>query len=156
MSEAQVLHHPSLSAVVRFRWASDRYVHEIDAGGQSLSTFESDIRPNWPAAPPLQQLSIEAISERPVAFGVGCAGSSHWSVSVESTETGFRFDWACKTKESPEYLGTQYEGTAMKAVVDASNCHQITQWGHCFLPAAELQGAGTYRWCYEIEARSSG
>ncbi|MEL6110685.1 MAG: hypothetical protein AAFU85_32160, partial [Planctomycetota bacterium] len=101
------LRHPRLDLQVRFDWEKDRYRHTVLRPAQELQSVIGDDA-SWPATPPLQQLSVETIDEREVALGVGSAGTSHWSVSVEPTEAGFLFDWACRTSETPGFLGSSY------------------------------------------------
>lgn len=110
----------------------------------------------WPPSPPIQQVSIETIEGCNVALGVGCAGTSHWSLSVEPTADGFRFDWACRTKETPARLGTTYliEKAEDQAAVRfaAEQGSVVSQSGGelQIVPAGELSGAQTYRWTYTI------
>ena len=92
------LAHPDGIAFVDFQWMQDRFVHSVRIESFETKTLAENESTPWPQSPPMQQLSIEMIDGRNVALGVGCAGKSHWSLSVEPVENGFRFDWACKTK----------------------------------------------------------
>lgn len=70
-----------------FSWIGDRFGHRVErlVEGEVVGTWhsvESDSSAAWPLSPPLQQLSIEPIEESPVAFGVGSAGVSYWSLAV--------------------------------------------------------------------------
>ena len=101
---------------VTFVWNQDRYSHTVAIvqGERLLPLLASDEcgdDPGWPLAPPLQQLSIEPRADGcHVALGVGMAGRSHWSISVEpiAGEPGFLFDIACRTVARPAFLGTRY------------------------------------------------
>jgi hypothetical protein len=146
-----VLRHPRLTAAVQFRWTGDRYDHAIGFGEAELRTVDEHRDSDWPDCPPLQQLSIESIADRDVALGVGCAGTSHWSVSIEPTETGFRFDWACRAKQPPERLGVRYldagifqlkpaEGTELRA---AGRSRYV-------VPRPSPESQLTFRWVYEV------
>jgi hypothetical protein len=101
---------------IGFDWHDDRYAHKIFAAAAGrlfpvLESIEGSDQDDWPASPPLQQLSIEEL--RPgvsVALLVGMAGKSHWSVSIEPTEnkTGFIFDVACRLKSDEGRLLSSY------------------------------------------------
>ena len=109
------LTHPQGIGSVSFRWTDDRFDHSIRLGADEVSCRRGSDKDSWPDSPPIQQLSIEQIDGRSVALGVGCAGKSHWSLSVEPTTDGFRFDWACRAKETPTRLGTAYAAHEAKA-----------------------------------------
>lgn len=101
-----------------FEWTSDRYSHaiyEVRTGirGEVLCrSVESDSLQLWPASPPIQQLSIEAIEDRPTALGVGATGGGHWSISVQAAEQGGKlgllFDVALRRKGTVEQCGSTY------------------------------------------------
>ncbi len=98
---------------VEFPRIDDRYHHRVflvrDGEPQLLLTsVEGTPEEYWPSSPPLQQLSIEDRGDLQVALAVGMAGSSHWSMSVESSLTRLTFDYACRCREEPEWLGTTY------------------------------------------------
>ena len=66
---------------------------------------------DWPSSPPLQEVHLESRPDgRQIAFGVGRAGKSHWSLSVEpfTAGSGFVLDVACRVQESPQWLGSSY------------------------------------------------
>jgi len=92
---------------------------------------------DWPASPPVQELSIERIGDRDCLLGVGRAGKSHWSISIETLANGtdeasspaqprtdasdssrfpagraLRFDIACRCPEPPVWLGSTYRTDA--------------------------------------------
>lgn len=105
---------------VRFFWQHDRYVHVIEAIGCGvlplLASAASEGSADWPDDPPLQQLSIEPVGADRAALGVGQAGRSHWSLSVEGRpgdQPALRFDVACRcTDPPPQRLGSRYRALA--------------------------------------------
>jgi hypothetical protein len=124
--------------VVRFYWLGDRYGHSIDAVDGSairplLESLEGNSHDNWPASPPLQNIStssVESDSEHGhVAMLVGAAGTSHWSMCVSArdrcdlsrdanlNQSELIFDVACRLKESPVWLGTSYRAIAGQVAI---------------------------------------
>lgn len=104
---------------VDFMRVGDRFeqtVTRLDPEGTSVAIWRdihdsaSDV---WPASPPIQELSLESIGGKDVLLGVGRAGKSHWSVSIETTEVdsapAIHFDFACRCPEPPQWLGTTYQ-----------------------------------------------
>lgn len=114
-----------------FEWTSDRYSHaiyEVRSGirGEVLCrSVESDSLQLWPASPPIQQLSIEAIEDRPTALGVGATGSGHWSISVQAAEQGGKlgllFDVALRPKDTVEECGSTYGPNASGLTIEPAN-----------------------------------
>ncbi len=101
---------------IRFVWVGDRYQQLVEIGPAAarprLQTVAGDALPDWPDDPPLQQLSIERLGDRTVALGVGSAGTSHWSVSIEAIAgpvPAFQYDLACRCLVSPHQLGSAFE-----------------------------------------------
>ncbi|MEM0927338.1 MAG: hypothetical protein AAGJ83_14935 [Planctomycetota bacterium] len=155
MSELHVLRHPQFDSEVRFEWKRDRFVHAVSWQNLHVSPQEESGDAAWPSSPPLQQLSLEVIDDKSVALGVGCAGTSHWSLSVEAVESGFRFDWACRTKTDAEFLGIHYLDSAFQIEPDAGSQFQngqagVHQVGACIVPSDQPWLAGTHRWGYVI------
>jgi len=98
---------------VEFLHSADRYSHRIllvEAGAATLllTSQEGTAEDYWPPSPPLQQLSIEDRGPLQVALAVGMAGSSHWSMSVETAPGRLLFDIACRRREEPLWLGSRY------------------------------------------------
>ena len=149
------LPHPQGLGSVHFVWTHDRFDHAIEIDGQQIACRNGSGEQAWPESPPIQQLSIESIDGRDVALGVGCAGTSHWSLSVEPTPEGFRFDWACRAKEMPEQLGTAYHDSAA-IEIDPAIASIVTTEAACtrIQPGGSFSGGGTYRWCYAVRRRS--
>ena len=114
---------------VEFRWHGDRYQHfflagptppqeatpSSEAGPGSLlgESVEGDAEHDWPPSPPIQQLSAETIDGENVLLGVGAAGKSHWSISVETRTVDnvplLRFELACRCPATPPRLGSVYK-----------------------------------------------
>lgn len=104
---------------VDFMRVGDRFeqtVTRLDRSGNSSAVWrdvhDSD-SDDWPASPPIQELSLEEIGGKSVLLGVGRAGKSHWSVSIEAAEAdssaAIHFDFACRCPEPPQWLGTTYK-----------------------------------------------
>lgn len=87
---------------VVFSWQTDRYAHVIEAGvNRRLRSIEGTPDDDWPASAAISQLSTENIDGRPTILGVGCSGTTHFSVSVQLDEPTdgrptIRFDWAAR------------------------------------------------------------
>lgn len=102
-----------------FDWQDDRHrlqlIHELDTAGTIssevlLTSVEGGAVHRWPASPPLQSLAFEERGEQTVALAVGMAGGAHWSASIETLPEplALRFDYACRSTEEPEFLGTTF------------------------------------------------
>lgn len=87
---------------VVFFWRTDRYAHVIDAAGQrQMASIEGTPEDDWPASAAISQLSTEIIDGQPAVLGVGCSGTTHFSVSVQLDRAAdgravIRFDWAAR------------------------------------------------------------
>ena len=104
---------PDGSLHVDFIWQDDRFAHEFELrDGSRVASVEGTADQAWPPSPPLQQLSRELIGDRHAILGVGAAGQSHWSISVEISvddqQTSLKFDVACRSKTDPQWLGSTY------------------------------------------------
>ena len=106
----------ALSVVVD--WQDDRFVHRIEVvvSGEHHELMRCQCSgpedAAWPKTAPLQQLSQEVVDGRSVLLGVGQAGTSHWSISMEAADDEdptLRMDCACRVSERPEFLGCRYE-----------------------------------------------
>jgi len=120
--------------LISFHWRNDRYDHVVaTAGGAKheslLRSVNGSTDEDWPASPAIQQLSTETIEGRPTVLGVGCCGTSHFSVSVQNSpdpagNPAVRFDWAVRlSKELDEaaiaaidgfWLGTTYKAAVRR------------------------------------------
>lgn len=160
---------------VDFMRVGDRFeqtVTRIDRSGKRVALWRdvhnSDSE-DWPASPPIQELSLEAIGGQNVLLGVGRAGKSHWSVSIETigidSAPAIRFDFACRCPEPPRWLGTTYEiesadasGTADGHSLQAVGAEDaaITRPDPKQIKIEPLnhpsKWPGTVRWRYTIQA----
>jgi hypothetical protein len=120
---------------------------------------------DWPASPPIQQLSLESIHGAPTLLGVGQAGKSHWSISVETLKLdsipALKFDLACRCREQPSWLGSTYQRSSSLAnqvprlrLIDdtridiAANATLIV---NCQVdPSANAKYPRTFRWSYLV------
>lgn len=106
----------TLGLALRLIWQQDRFGHVIELlrNGQRqplLSTVADAPQAAWPNNTPLQQASLETIDGRLAILGVGLAGTSHWSLSIETLtgdNVGLRIDCACRCSSIPERLGSRY------------------------------------------------
>jgi hypothetical protein len=161
------------SLTASFRLIGGRFRHSIvlsDATGETLDHWEDVIdaaSDEWPSSPPIQQLSLESIHSQPTLLGVGQAGKSHWSISVEPIAApecqGLRFDLACRTRMLPLWLGSTYkrvhEGPSdhRQLMIQAENGQVNTN--NPFAIDCELNRESdapfpiTFRWSYILGAR---
>lgn len=117
---------------VEFTWQGDRYAHVIsgsdDEAASRWCSQEGSADEDWPSSAAIQQLSTEVIEGRETILGVGCCGTTHFSVSVQHEKLdddslALRFDWAARlskplpsSKVDPEgdnptdaFLGSTYQ-----------------------------------------------
>lgn len=144
------------SLAVEFVERGDRVGHvvlSIDAAGKRLVLAESSegaADDDWPASPPLQNLSIETLTDgRQAAFLVGMAGGSHWSASVEAIGETIVFDIACRHGDSPGPLGSRYrllETSALQFVAAGDATIEIKADSVVILPCTRPAKRGTTRW----------
>ncbi len=150
----------------RFEFVQGRFQHVISAINESdnvvaswVDEFESADE-DWPASPPIQQLSLESIQDKLTLLGVGQAGKSHWSISVETSDGDsplILFDIACRTKQQPLWLGSTYRATAESSVcfnVVADDRSKVEMQAtrtviNCELPDANKLPK-TFRWTYRV------
>ncbi len=81
------------------------------AGTSFARSVEGGDTQDWPHSPPLQQLdACPQRGQRQGLVGLGAAGTSHWSLAVESDVSGcLSFDVACRVRTPPIFLGSTYE-----------------------------------------------
>lgn len=97
-----------------FRWCRDRFEHRLLLDHTEVArSVDGDADEPWPDSPPLQQLSLEAINGQPTILGVGSAGRSHWSISVQPEspsrgKSGIRFDVAARARQPGGRLRSTY------------------------------------------------
>lgn len=100
---------------VSFPGRGDRFGHVVsivcgDEIVPCMVSLEGDDSEEWPDSPPIQQLSIEQRKTGAVGLGVGQAGKSHWSVTVETFAEERRIDFhvACRLKMHPAQISSRY------------------------------------------------
>lgn len=111
---------------VTFVRHGDRIAHTVAAvdGDRFIPLLASDEgtdQDDWPHSPPFQELSVEhRDGGNGVALLVGMAGTSHWSLSVETNaeHRQLAFDVACRVKEPPSKLGSAYRAMVKPLLSD--------------------------------------
>lgn len=158
--------HPQLLLVGQMVY--DRFVTEIqffdgDSKTPLLRSVEGDAKAIWPPSSPLQEIVEQQNDAGPFLAGVGQSGKSHWSVIVSclTDETGFEFDFACRVKTEPEWIGSRYKllnATALKLTSgDGCSIEQnadIAVFSADLLP--EQPFPKTIRWKYRLSLRNAG
>lgn len=155
-----------------FQFAGGRFRHSIEwmrSDGEIVDRWQDEVNSqdeDWPASPPIQQLSLESIHGSPTLLGVGQAGKSHWSISVEAmridTKPSLKFDVACRCRELPNWLGSSYQRSLrmvdqvpaiqMIDVSCATNLVQPALIVTCKIEAWAIKKyPATFRWTYLIE-----
>lgn len=101
--------------IVTMSRTGDRLAHRVllAAQGRSASplveSWEDQQSLAWPASPPYQQMDQCVLADgREGLVGVGMAGTSHWSVAIESHDDSLWWDVACRVQREPEFLGSVY------------------------------------------------
>lgn len=112
---------------VSFPRRGDRFGHVVSiVSGEEivpcLVSLEGDDSEEWPDSPPIQQLSVEERPTGAVALGVGQAGKSHWSVTVETfaAERRIEFHVACRLKMHPAQISSRYASLMGENVAPSS------------------------------------
>jgi hypothetical protein len=147
---------------VAFVWQGDRFAHEfVWDNGLRVPSVEGSAEQAWPPSPPLQQLSIERIGDADAILGVGAAGQSHWSISVEVTQEheryALKFDLACRFKLAPEWLGSTYRGSEQLRFLSLfDNTRVDDENGLVVIRPSCPTGSQTVRWGYSVSAVKSG
>jgi hypothetical protein len=162
---------------VEFRWSHDRFVHRVLLDQVEVArSIDGDSSELWPASPPMQQLSLEPIQGSDAILGVGAAGRSHWSLSVEleqgeNESQSFRFEWAARCRDLPTSLGSAYSVANSIAIIPCEGPEGV---GPVFRESSEADGwrelsigpetaapagsgssaATTFRWSYRIACRN--
>jgi hypothetical protein len=144
VSDAEAL--TALGLRVVFRRLADRYAHVIETvhGGEVVAIAESlegTAEEDWPRSPALQQLHFETRPDGSrLALLVGRAGTSHWSLSVEAKPDSplVIFDVACRVRELPVRLGSEYR---LLSEANKASAHPSSDATPCiqFATAARLQ-----------------
>lgn len=146
------LHDQSMR--LRFQWNADRFDHQFFIQGMdgSISSLQGTADQPWPPSAPLQQISLEDISGVPTVLAVGAAGVSHWSLSAQAVEVsgakGFKFEYACRVKSQPQWLGSTYAASD-RLTFQAGRDTQIEVGDQIRVFPAEL-ASGTIQWNYLV------
>lgn len=171
-----------------YRFDEPMFRHRIrllDPQGQTIADWDAVLggdHEDWPASPPVQEISRERIGDRDCLLGVGRAGKSHWSISVETLPpldatdptaalasdtsvsvkpfplgSGLRFDIACRCPKAPGWLGSTYRTDAAGRITLAPGEHCKTAWCGTRMLRIEprempTQWPGTVRWRYTLIA----
>ncbi|EMI20931.1 hypothetical protein RMSM_02143 [Rhodopirellula maiorica SM1] len=162
MTTAQlVLASPDGSLRVEFRWCEDRFVHQIlgeEPASDEIPTMASvngTADQAWPCSPPIQQLSLESLPVGDALLGVGSAGVSHWSVSVHWQESAEQptlfFDFACRCKQTPEFLGSTYHANPRFKIEAGEGSELSIDGERTQIRPTSADSAGTLRWTYSIK-----
>ncbi len=87
------------------------YVRDGETFKPLLVSVEGTSEELWPASPPLQQWHIECRPQSQVLLGVGMAGHSHWSLSIEASaeHNELTFDVACRIRGQAGSLVSTYD-----------------------------------------------
>lgn len=101
---------------VTFHRRGDRIGHTVwlvadEAAVPLLRSAEGKPDEDWPVSPPFQEVDFAGSpSDSTIAYLVGKAGTSHWSMSValEPKLNIFHFDVACRIQSAPDHLGSRY------------------------------------------------
>ena len=108
--EASSADRPSIKLV--FEQSDDRWTHYWRSSTQTcqhafLTSLEGTPDQDWPASPPLQNVSRHALEQGDALLCVGMAGKSHWSASysIETANQSGRPKWvksdlACLRKDN--------------------------------------------------------
>ena len=105
----------TLSAELRFQ--EDRFHTLISciAKGEDdpidlLKSVNGSSQDTWPPTGTLQEILPQKVEGGNLIAGIGRSGKSHWSVVISATAGGYlEFDYACRIKEDPAWLGSTYE-----------------------------------------------
>jgi len=132
-----------------FTWAGDRWRHSIRIDGLPVATsleHTADGRdPEWPASPPLVELSTVSVAAGSAILGVGRAGRSHYSASIvchPSEPDTLLLELACRVPERPVWMGSTYEiaGQAIRIAAPPTCCElpATMRWAYSAGPAGLL------------------
>lgn len=178
----QVQDRLGLGLHIVFQWHVDRYAHNIlvEKDGRLvplLASLEDTDNRLWPPSPPIQQANLQEYDGQPrVILGLGMAGKSHWSMSVEvrPDPPSISFDVACRVREKPGPLvssyrsmvpATRFDGDRvamfelasqscrieLDSASDATVALDITETGLAIVVHPDDAAVpGTFRWQYRV------
>ena len=111
---------------------------------------------NWPRSSPLQEVVPQTDSDGNYLAGIGRAGKGHWSVIIRplSDRLGFDFDFACRVKETPIWLGSSYRLVSDYTVnFESENAEVIRNNKELRISPTDVTPASfpaTIRWRYQL------
>lgn len=111
---------------------------------------------NWPRSAPLQEVVPQSDAEGDYLAGIGRAGKSTWSVIVRplAGRLGFDFDFACRVKEEPVWLGSMYRVASETPLRIESEDTEISQeddeWSLIPTDRTPASLPSTIRWRYQL------
>ncbi|TWU35934.1 hypothetical protein [Novipirellula artificiosorum] len=151
---------------VEFSWDVDRFAHALVGYDQhgtpvaSLPCVNASDDVAWPCSPPIQQLSLESLRSgdsllaMDALLGVGGAGTSHWSISVQWVESvdwaTLKFELACRCRQTPESLGSQYPVDPRFVIQPGKDSILIQENDWLRIQPTETNQTGTIRWEYSV------
>ncbi len=112
--ETETLAIQTAKLSLRFPRCGDRYRLQAVIGEELLlETIDGSDEDAWPASPPLQQLHQQQLPSGAAVFGVGAAGTTHWSASFSIREPGLVWlEYAARVRRewnrSGEWLGGRF------------------------------------------------
>lgn len=103
-------------SAVAFMWHGDRWRHVVSVDDHTRAASLEDVAdgrdPEWPASPPLVEVSaVETRCGRAI-LAVGVAGRAHFSASISpcpAEPDALLFELACRATSRPAWLGSTYE-----------------------------------------------
>lgn len=152
---------------VWFALSGDRFrhqlVHRTDEGEHALvDSVDDGALSDWPPSPPIQQLDdcLLGQGERGLV-AVGLAGTSHWSLAIESKGTELWFDVACRISSQPGPLRSTYRRSEASERLDwrplRDGCAYQESGNELWFEPSELPLTfpGTARWRYGFAMNSA-
>ena len=146
--------------IVRMSFESDRFATELLLATPThslvlLQSVEGTSDQPWPANGPLQEVVPQKGDAGDFLAGVGRGGKSHWSTIIAPMKdaAGIEFDFACRAKTEPDWLGSTYqillEPTAIKAISQRIEIPVLSQRLVCTsLESAEVDMTGDGKICF--------
>ncbi len=145
------------SLSVEFWWSGDRFAHRlVDGHSGVMVSIEGEPTECWPTSAPIQQLSLESLHVGNALMGVGSAGVSHYSVSVhweDSNQSSLIFDFACRCKTKPAFLGSTYRANERFHIEPMAGSIIAGSEDEIQVVPNSLADSGTLRWSYRVGTR---
>ena len=153
----------SKQLLIEFALKGDRFASRLRAEGsddfllESIEGVASETdNANWPQSSPLQEVVPQSDSDGEYLAGIGRAGKSHWSVIIRplADRLGFDFDFACRVKETPIWLGSSYRVVSDYTVnFESENAEVIRNNKELRISPTDVTPASfpaTIRWRYQL------